>query len=89
MTLTYLLRYRAYRQSLINGMSYEDYLLTPEWQDTRRRALVKAGHRCERCRARDGLEVHHLTYERKGHELPEDLTVLCRRCHEAAHSRPP
>ena len=31
------------------------------------------------------LEVHHLTYERVGHEHPDDLIVLCPACHAAAH----
>ena len=31
------------------------------------------------------LEVHHLTYERLGHEHPEDLIVLCPACHAAEH----
>jgi predicted HNH restriction endonuclease len=29
--------------------------------------------------------VHHLTYVRKGAELPQDLVALCRRCHRARH----
>lgn len=28
------------------------------------------------------LEVHHLTYERRGHELDSDLLALCWGCHE-------
>jgi hypothetical protein len=31
------------------------------------------------------LNVHHRTYERRGYELPEDLTVLCVACHTAVH----
>jgi len=31
------------------------------------------------------LHVHHRTYERKGHELPQDLIVLCSECHELFH----
>lgn len=31
------------------------------------------------------LHVHHLTYERKGHELLEDVLVLCLSCHEEQH----
>ncbi|MGH2369964.1 MAG: hypothetical protein ACRDI2_17430 [Chloroflexota bacterium] len=30
-------------------------------------------------------EVHHLTYERLGDELPEDLAALCAPCHRGAH----
>jgi hypothetical protein len=31
------------------------------------------------------LEVHHLNYDRLGHEWAEDLIVLCGRCHDLAH----
>lgn len=35
------------------------------------------------------LEVHHLTYERLGRERPDDLLVLCERCHSVEHGREP
>lgn len=31
------------------------------------------------------LDVHHVTYARLGQELPEDLEVLCRSCHDKRH----
>jgi hypothetical protein len=31
------------------------------------------------------LDVHHLTYERLGHENPDDLIVLCSDCHCRVH----
>jgi hypothetical protein len=31
------------------------------------------------------LEVHHLTYDRIGHEHPDDLIVLCPQCHADTH----
>jgi hypothetical protein len=33
------------------------------------------------------LDVHHLTYERLGSELADDLLVLCRNCHELIHGK--
>jgi hypothetical protein len=33
------------------------------------------------------LHMHHRTYERLGAELPSDLQVLCRPCHERADER--
>ena len=35
------------------------------------------------------LEVHHLTYERAGHERLEDLQTLCHLCHCREHGRAP
>jgi len=31
------------------------------------------------------LDVHHLLYDRLGHEKLSDLIVLCRLCHNAFH----
>lgn len=66
-------------------MPYRDYLLTPEWQERRQEALARAGYRCQVCNGRERLEVHHRTYERRGHEEPGDLTVLDEDCHELYH----
>jgi len=30
----------------------------------------------------DKLQLHHITYERYGHEEPEDLITVCTRCHD-------
>jgi 5-methylcytosine-specific restriction endonuclease McrA len=65
--------------------SYREYLQSPEWQGTRDDALHQAKHRCCICNSRHQLEVHHRTYERIGHERPDDLTVLCRPCHALFH----
>ena len=44
-----------------------------------------ADNRCETCGIEDSraypLEVHHLSYDRLGGELPADLKVVCRPCH--------
>jgi len=41
------------------------------------------------CRTEEGtFDVHHITYERLGHEAMEDLRVLCRKHHDWEHLRP-
>src|SRR5262245_12430145 len=72
---------------------YERYLETPHWQSFRKLALEsqlkKLGkNRCENCTtdSRD-LHVHHRTYERLGCERIEDVTIVCRQCHEKIHLR--
>lgn len=68
---------------------YEAYLRSSVWQAKRQLALTAAGHRCQLCNAAQRLDVHHRTYERfGGGELPGDLTVLCRPCHDHFHARP-
>ncbi len=74
------------RTQLLSDMPYQDYLRSDEWRRLRVLVIDRAGGRCERCRCTAGeWNVHHLTYERRGHELLEDLVLLCRPCHEAAH----
>jgi 5-methylcytosine-specific restriction endonuclease McrA len=73
---------------------YGEYLSSDRWREKRIEALKAAGYKCSRCgthgaRGGSGLQVHHRTYERLGEELPDDLQVLCRRCHQAAHGKPP
>src|SRR5205823_5272038 len=68
---------------------YEEYLRSAAWLTRRGRALKLAKWRCQECWARSAryapLEVHHLTYERLGAELDDDLIVLCPTCHHRAH----
>lgn len=63
----------------------EVYLRSEHWLRTRREALARADRRCQVCNGQQSLDVHHRTYERLGAELPTDLTVLCRRCHDLFH----
>lgn len=73
----------AYRHN--PGFDYATYLESPEWARLRRRAIVRAGGRCQLCNSRKSLNVHHRTYTRIGEERLDDLTVLCRSCHERFH----
>jgi DNA replication protein DnaC len=71
----------------LKTMPYEEYLLTPEWQQKRGLVLDRASHRCQVCNTPWLLNVHHRTYERRGEEALDDLTVLCKPCHELFHER--
>lgn len=64
---------------------YREYLESPAWRELRYRILTQRGRRCEACGDRGvTLQVHHRNYERLGHEEPEDLQILCVRCHREA-----
>lgn len=56
------------------------------WPAARKRALARAGHRCEKCGSASRLEVHHKEHRKDGggHAL-RNLIVLCRRCHFSEH----
>jgi len=70
-----------HRLSELQSMPYTEYLKTPEWAKKRAKALRFAQYRCQLCNSSESLNVHHRTYERRGHELMGDLTVLCNDCH--------
>ncbi len=67
--------------------SYEQYLRSDGWRRTRQLALEYYGDKCCLCNNPNNLNVHHRTYERKGHEKLADLIVLCRDCHASYHGR--
>jgi len=72
----------------LRRLPYEQYLRSRHWLTTRRRALLRAGRKCQRCEASYSLEVHHLTYDRLGAEAEGDLMVLCAMCHLREHQNP-
>jgi hypothetical protein len=47
--------------------------------------LKRARFQCQRCGSKNGLEVHHKSYERLGDERDDDLEALCRQCHSEHH----
>ena len=73
------------RVEQLRKMPYKEYLQTREWKDKARKAKKRARNRCQICNRPQTeviLDVHHRTYERRGQERPDDLTVLCRECHK-------
>src|SRR5436305_8129525 len=74
------------RLAELRAMPYEEYLLTAEWQVTRKRILERDHYQCQGCFAKNVvLNVHHYTYERLGCEEDGDLVTLCVFCHEELH----
>jgi len=63
---------------------YQRYLASAEWAKIRIDIIHSRGGKCERCGGR-GQQVHHLTYANLFCEEPEDLVLLCGRCHQDEH----
>jgi hypothetical protein len=64
------------------------YLQSPEWHALRAEALERDGHCCRVCASREPLNVHHRRYPRPWEvDCLDNLTTLCRSCHQAAHHR--
>ena len=64
---------------------YRRYLKTDHWKVTRAEALRRGHYKCHDCGSTTNLQVHHLTYARRGHERQSDLVVVCDKCHKKRH----
>ena len=65
--------------------AYEAHLSSPAWKELRRQVLFRCQGICEGCRKAPALHVHHLTYDRMGHEMLFDLVGVCAECHQGIH----
>lgn len=67
---------------------YLAYIRSPLWRKRRKALIQERNHTCGKCglfRFGAGeLQVHHLTYDRLGHEKDTDMLVVCRHCHGLA-----
>lgn len=68
-------------------MPYKEYLQTNHWKIVKKKALIRAGNKCQLCSSKLNLNVHHNTYENRGQEKDEDLIVLCQDCHGKFHDK--
>ena len=69
--------------------NHREYINSAQWNTRALAAKERAGWRCQVCNKHKNqtiLDAHHRTYERLGWELPSDITVLCRDCHELFES---
>lgn len=69
-------------------LKYYQYIKSKEWFDLKIDILQKRGCYCEKCKKRKypaALQLHHLTYERLFKEEPQDLMLVCKKCHEKEH----
>lgn len=66
---------------------YQKYMTSRTWRKKRDELFEERGKKCEKCGSEENITVHHLTYERFGHEWLCDLMVLCEDCHKKEHER--
>lgn len=64
--------------------SYPAYLQTHHWGQLKKRKAWFS-HSCCLCGETQRIELHHLNYDRIGHERNEDVRWLCRECHQQVH----
>lgn len=73
----------------IRLMNYSNYLQTPYWKFVAKKKREGAKMKCQLCGKKGILNVHHNSYAHTGYEFlyPEDLIVLCDKCHSKFHSK--
>lgn len=68
----------------------KNFLNSHEWIKIRADLALLCGGKCQLCKKPVGIKfhVHHLTYDRYGgNEEPDDLLLLCPRCHAIEHGK--
>ena len=67
---------------------YLEYMQSNAWDDLRKFRLFYDSYTCQDCGVTGKpLDVHHLTYDRFGHEFIDDVVSLCRTCHNFRHGK--
>jgi 5-methylcytosine-specific restriction endonuclease McrA len=78
----------VYYEMLNEKVNYKEYIKSPEWKETSRKAKERVDYHCQLCNKEGNdttLNTHHNNYERLGLELDSDLIVLCKKCHAKFH----
>ncbi|MDR2597257.1 MAG: hypothetical protein LBC76_08065 [Treponema sp.] len=73
----------------IKAMEYKEFLKTLYWQTISEYKKNEADNKCQLCNKGGVLHTHHRTYSIHGYEVlyPEDLIVLCEKCHSKFHGK--
>ena len=65
---------------------YKLYIKSVKWKNFKKGIIETRGNKCEKCGNTDCiLDGHHITYKRLFNELPEDILLVCRKCHKNIH----
>jgi hypothetical protein len=86
------LPHRRLSGPLSRRLRYQAYLSSAEWAQKRRTfrtwwIQTYGSWGCAVCRTSANLNVHHLTYDRFGHEAMTDLLPVCAACHQQIHAQ--
>ena len=66
-------------------IDYSAHLDDPEFLKVKLEAFKRDKFQCQICGSMANLEIHHITYKRRGHEDVSDLVTLCADCHQKLH----
>lgn len=68
-----------------HSAEYTRYISSKKWGTRRARYFASNKKKCAACGRREGVQLHHLTYESMGQEPDGDLMPLCQPCHSDVH----
>lgn len=67
---------------------YQEYLKSDHWANLKRQKSKRGKKRCEGCKTRVKLQLHHMIYRENWKETELlDLCWLCGPCHKKFHAR--
>lgn len=66
---------------------YVAYINSIAWKQKREEAFAHHGRKCSKCPMETNLHVHHITYDNLFNEKMDDLSILCKTCHQKEHGR--
>jgi len=74
---------------LWNKFKYRRFLKSRKWKKRREKFIrwhtKKYGTRCDKCKTRVGVLIHHEWYGVWGKESNRQLSWLCKKCHKKEH----
>lgn len=77
---------RQIRLRELGYRNYPHYLRSAHWADVRREYQSSGLPQDCFCGETEGIQLHHMTYERVGREELADLTPVCPTCHAMIHA---
>ena len=78
-------KYRAKNIQVSKRVQYDAYINSRAWRLFCKMFYATYGKKCVACDSTRNIVVHHMTHERLGRELNEDVAALCFDCHREFH----
>lgn len=74
------------RLNQLGFKTLKEYYASKKWQEKRNEFFKRHSYKCEFCKARKRLNLHHKHYYHLGNERMEELMWVCVGCHSMIHS---
>ena len=68
-------------------LKYHQYIKSKLWRDRRFKYFKDNKKECQACTSSLRIALHHISYQRLGNELDDDLIPLCWECHGEYHRK--